>query len=73
MAIEQTSDSRAERRKIEQKIADEGNIPSSSPSIIGAAIVLAAVLIGLGLIYLSLSVPASVLSEAPPYADKVSR
>jgi len=36
-------------------------------------LVLAAVLIGLGLIYVSLSVPASVLSEAPPHAAKVSR
>ena len=71
MAIEQTTDSPPEKRKIEQKIADEGNIPTSS-SMIGTALVLAAVVIGLGLIYLSVSVPASILAEAPPHTAKIS-
>jgi hypothetical protein len=61
MCAQRSPDGVIEKVKIEENIADEGNIPGSSSSLIGVALVIAAVIIGLGLIYLSTEVPAAAL------------
>jgi hypothetical protein len=61
------------RRKIDRKVADEGNIPGSSSSLRGTLLIVIAILIGMGLIYLSTKVSASVLSGAPSHIAKTHR
>jgi hypothetical protein len=59
-------------QRIERKVADEGNLPATSSSLIGAAVLLVAILFAIGLLYLATKVPAAVLAAAPSQPAKTS-
>jgi hypothetical protein len=72
MAV-QPNDVSRQRRKINSRVADEGNVPGSNPSAIGIVLVIVAIVIGIGLVYLSTRVSASMLSVAMPHVSAPHR
>ena len=71
MATQSTKDARRAQR-IERKVADEGNVPATTSSFVGAAVLLAAILIAFGLLYLATTVPASVLGTPSQHSGEVA-
>jgi hypothetical protein len=71
VATQSNNDAHSAQR-IERKVADEGNLPATSSSLIGAAVLLVAILFAIGLLYLATKVPAAVLAAAPSQPAKTS-